>query len=131
MTFADGLGASSSVESRIEARIAELAAQIRSVLFDPEASPAEVERAMSILVPELQRLGEHVEAAGGPRFARICEACGRLDLRTRWRTMAEAEEAIALAEAWACRWCDASEFVVLEMRDAVRVGPRGPRSVAS
>jgi len=84
---------------------------------------------MSVLVPELQRLTEYVEAAGGPRYARVCESCGGLDLRMRWRTMGDAEEALAAGPDWTCRWCAASDFVVLEIRDAVRVGSQGPRSV--
>jgi hypothetical protein len=126
----DGSHTLTSVDSRIEARIAELASQIRGVLRDPEASSGDVERAMAVLVPELQRLAEHVEAAGGPRFARVCESCGGLDLRTRWRTLSEAEDAVALSGgSWTCRWCGSSDFVVLEVQDAVRVGGRGPRAV--
>ena len=127
----DGLtSGSGSVDERVEARIAELAGRVRSVLTDPEASPRDVERAMAGLVPELQRLVEHVEAAGGPRFARLCESCGGLDLRTRWRTMSEAEDAVSSpGNSWTCRWCDGSEFVVLEIAEAVSVGRRGPRSV--
>jgi len=121
---------SSSVDPRIDSRIAELAARVRRVLQDAKASPAERERAMAALIPELQRLREHVEAAGGPRYARLCESCGRLDLSVRWRTMTEAEHAVfARGATWQCRWCGAADFVVLEIGDAVRVGQRGPRSV--
>jgi hypothetical protein len=130
MNAPEAFDGSSSVESRIEARIAELAARVRSILQDPEASPIDVERAMSVLVPELQRLSEHVEAAGGPRYARVCESCGGLDLRIRWRTLGEAEDAIAMTgSTWTCRWCGASDFVVLELGEAISVGDRGPRSV--
>jgi hypothetical protein len=85
---------------------------------------------MAVLVPELQRLSEHVESAGGPRFARACESCGGLDLRMRWRTMTEAEDAVAAAAVrWTCRWCAGSAFVVLELTEGVAVGRQGPRSV--
>jgi hypothetical protein len=124
---AERVESSTSVDPRIEARIAQLTTRIRAVLQDPGAPQREVDRAMSELAPELQRLTEYVEAAGGPRFARVCETCGRLDLRTRWRTMTEAEDAVGAAGAsWACRWCAASDFVVLEIREAVRVGRQGP-----
>jgi len=132
MSPTDASAVSTSVDLRVEARIAQLAARVRSVLQDPEASPSDVERTMSVLVPELQRLTEHVEATGGPRFARVCESCGGLDLRTRWRTMSEAEEALSAARtACTCRWCAASDFVVLEIREAISVGDGGPRSVRS
>jgi hypothetical protein len=122
------MAAPSTVEGRIQARIDELAIRVRSVMRDPQASPREIDRAMSVLVPELERLTEHVERAGGPRFTRVCETCGGLDLRTRWRTMSEAEDAVVAARiAWTCRWCDASEFVVLEIPEGIRVGARGPR----
>jgi len=125
----DPLKASTSVDRRIEARFAELARRIRTVIQDPGAPQRDVDRALSQLLPELQRLTEHLEAAGGPRFARVCEDCGRLDLRTRWPTMREAEHAVGADHAsWRCRWCDASEFVVLEIRDAVSVTRQGPRS---
>jgi len=127
---ADPVESPTSVDRRVEARIAELARRIRAVLQDPDSSQRDVDRAMSELMPELQRLTEHLEAAGGPRFARVCEGCGRLDLRTRWPTMREAEDAVGADDAsWRCRWCDASEFIVLEIRDAVSVTRRGPRSV--
>ena len=129
MDPARGSARSRSNDPRIEARIAELSTRVRQVLQDPDASPSDVERAMSVLVPELQRLSEHIEAAAGPRFARACETCGGLDLRTRWRTMSEAEDTIATASAaWVCRWCGATDFVVLET-GTVGVGPRGPRAV--
>ena len=129
---ADQVESSSSVDRRIEARIAELAGQIRAIIRDPGAPQRDVDRAMSDLMPELQRLAEHVEAAGGPRFARVCETCGGLDLRTRWRTMTEAEEAVGGAGAsWTCRSCGASDFVVLEIRDAVRVSRRWPSAPSS
>lgn len=127
MKPADPVESSTSVDRRVEARIAELARQIRAVIQDPAAPQRDVDRAMSELMPELQRLTEHLEAAGGPRFARVCEGCGRLDLRTRWPTMRDAEDAVGTAGAsWACRWCGAIDFVVLEIGDAVRVSPRGP-----
>ena len=130
MTTPEAYESSSSVEARIDARITELAVRIRAVLQDPEASSRDVEQAMSVLVPELQRLTEYVEASGGPRFTRACESCGGLDLRTRWRTMNEAEDAVsAWRTTWTCRWCDATDFVVLEIRDAVGVGSRGPRPI--
>ena len=130
MNPSDPVESSTSVDRRIEARIAELARRIRTVIQDPGAQQRAVDRAMSELVPELQRLTEHLEAAGGPRFARVCEGCGRLDLRTRWRTMRDAEDAVgAHGASWVCRWCDASDFVVLEIRDAVSVTRQGPRSV--
>ena len=130
MNPVDHAGSSTSVDRRIEARIAELAGRIRVVLQDPGAAERDVDRAMSELVPELQRLTEHVEAAGGPRFARVCEGCGRLDLRTRWRTMSDAEDAVGASAAWwRCRWCDAPDFVVLEIREAVSVTGRGPTAV--
>ena len=126
----DPVESSTAVDRRIEARIAELAGRIRAVIQDPDSSQRDVDRAMSELMPELQRLTEHLEAAGGPRFVRVCEGCGRLDLRTRWRTMTEAEEFVGTAGAsWTCRWCGAPDFVVLEIRDAVGVSRHGPRSV--
>lgn len=127
MNRAGGLRSSTSADSRIETRIVELAARIRAVLQATNAPQRDVDRVMSELIPELQRLTEHVEAAGGPRFARVCDPCGRLDLRTRWRTMDEAEDAVGAAGAsWTCRWCGASDFVVLEVPDAVRMGHQGP-----
>ena len=131
MKGADRVRSSTAVDPRIEARMAELAARIRAILQDRAAArQGDVDRAMSELIPELQRLAEYIEAAGGPRFVRVCERCGRLDLRVRWRTMTEAEEAVGAAEAsWACRWCEGWEFVVLEVRDAVGLSHRGPRSL--
>jgi len=85
----DPVESSTAVDRRIEARIAELAGRIRAVIHDPDSPQRDVDRAMSELMPELQRLTEHLEAAGGPRFVRVCEGCGRLDLRTRWRKMTE------------------------------------------
>jgi hypothetical protein len=127
---ADPVESSTSVDRRIEARIAELARRVRAVIQDPDSPQRDVDRAMSELMPELQRLTEYLEAAGGPRFARVCEGCGRLDLRTRWPTMLEAEDAVgADGGSWRCRWCSASEFVVLELRDAVSVTRQGPRPV--
>jgi hypothetical protein len=126
----DPVESSTAVDRRIEARIAVLAGRIRAVIQDLDSSQGDVDRAMSELMPELQRLTEHLEAAGGPRFARVCEGCGRLDLRTRWPTMREAEDAVSADDAsWRCRWCSASEFVVLAIRDAVSVTRQGPRSV--
>jgi len=116
-------------DTTIPARIADLAGQIRSILSDPDASDRQIRYATSVLLPELQRLAEHVEAEAGPRFVRGCDACGRLDLTTRWRTMAESEEAVAMtsASAWRCRRCGSSELIVVEVPDVLtarhRVGP--------
>jgi hypothetical protein len=112
----------------ISARIADLAEQVRSILSDPDATERQIRYATSVLVPELQRLAEHVEAEAGPRFVRGCDACGRLDLTSRWRTMTQAEDAIATARSpWRCRSCGSSELIVIEVPDGVtarhRIGP--------
>lgn len=130
MNRAERLASSTSIDPRIQARITELAVRIRAILADPDAAQRDLDRAMSELMPELQRLTEHVESAAGPRFARVCDACGRVDLRTRWRSMREAEDAVgAAASSWSCRWCDATDFVVLEIGGPVSVSGGGPRSV--
>jgi hypothetical protein len=116
-------------ETTIAARIADLAGQIRSVLSDPDSTDRQIRYATSVLMPELQRLAERVEAEAGPRFVRGCDACGRLDLATRWRTMLEAEEAIATARGmpWRCRSCGSSELIVVDVPDVLpprhRIGP--------
>ena len=116
-------------DTTIAARIADLAAQIRSILSDPDATDRQIRYATSVLMPELQRLAEHVEAEAGPRFVRGCDACGRLDLTTRWRSMTEAEEAIATEDRrpWRCRGCGSTELLVVEVPDVLtarhRVGP--------
>ena len=116
-------------DTAIAARIADLAGQIRSILSDPDATDRQIRHATSVLLPELQRLAEHVEADGGPRFVRGCDACGRLDLTTRWRTMADAEEAIASpgGRPWRCRACGSTELIVVEVPDVLtarhRIGP--------
>lgn len=116
-------------DSTISARIADLARQIRSTLSDPDATDRQIRYATSILLPELQRLAEYVEAEAGPRFVRGCDTCGRLDLTTRWRTMSDAEEAIASSsgEPWRCRGCGSIDLIVVEVPDVLtarhRVGP--------
>ena len=116
-------------DTTIDARITDLAGQIRSILSDPNATDRQIRYATSVLMPELQRLAEHVEAEAGPRFVRGCDACGRLDLTTRWRTMTDAEEAIAAAHGtpWHCRGCGSSELLVVEVPDVLsarhRIGP--------
>ena len=116
-------------DTTIAARITDLAGQIRSIMSDPDATDRQIRYATSVLMPELQRLAEHVEAEAGPRFVRGCDACGRLDLTTRWRTMTDAEEAIAAAHetAWRCRGCGATDLLVVEVPDVLtarhRLGP--------
>ena len=111
------------------ARIADLAGQIRSILSDRDATDRQIRYATSVLLPELQRLAEHVEAEAGPRFVRGCDACGRLDFTTRWRTMTEAEEAVAnvSGSTWRCRSCGSTELIVVEVPDVLtsrhRMGP--------
>jgi hypothetical protein len=116
-------------DTTIAARITELAVQIRSILSDPDATDRQIRYATVVLMPELQRLAEHVEAEAGPRFVRGCDVCGRLELATRWRTMTDAEEAIAAGRGapWHCRGCGSAELIVVEVPDVVtsrhRVGP--------
>ena len=116
-------------DTAVATRIADRAGQIRSILSDPDATDGQIRYATSVLMPELQRLAEHVEAKIGPRFVRGCDACGRLDLTTRWRTMAEAEDAVATPSGvpWRCRRCGSSELVVVDVPDVLtgrhRIGP--------
>jgi hypothetical protein len=113
----------------ISARMADLATRIRTILADPDAPDDRVRYATTVLMPELQQLAEHVEGEAGPRFVRGCDACGRLDLTTRWRTMSEAEEAIAATGGtpWRCRTCGSTELIVIEVPEVLtarhRVGP--------
>ena len=116
-------------DATISARIADLATQVRSILADPDATDRQIRYATSVLLPELQRLAEHVEAEAGPRFVRGCDACGRLDLTTRWRTMTEAEDAVSSPHSavWRCRGCGSTDLIVVEVPDVLtarqRIGP--------
>lgn len=116
-------------DTTISTRIADLASQVRSILSDPDATERQIRYATTVLLPELQRLAEHAEAEGGPRFVRGCDACGRLDLARRWTTMTDAEESMESERetVWRCRGCGSTELIVVEVPDVLtsrqRVGP--------
>ena len=50
----------------------------------------------------------------GPMYARHCEHCGRLDLRTRYESLGQADAVGVWKSPWACEECGGSDFVLVE-----------------
>ncbi len=47
-------------------------------------------------------------------WLRLCERCGRLDLRERYESAEEADASGVWERPWACQECESGDFVLVE-----------------